>query len=171
MKTLLFITDMQNDFCRPDGSLYVKGAEGDVIRLANFINIFSYKIDHIIMTQDNHQVLDISHPGYWEDNEGNPPAPFTPISTDDVKKGIWKPRFMKDEAIKYIHKLESQGEFPHVIWPEHCIIGSYGAAIVDEIMKPVEVWARKGHFFDVVVKGTNTITEHFGANFSFLTIF
>jgi nicotinamidase-related amidase len=115
------------------------------------------------MTQDNHHVIDISHPEFWEDHKGNPPAPFTVINTESVDKGIWNPRFRRARAIEYIHELEKQGEFPHVIWPEHCIIGSYGAAIVDEIIQPVKAWARKGNFFDIVIKGTNPFTEHFGA--------
>ena len=163
MKTLLLIVDMQNDFCRPEGALYVKGAEKDVARLAKFIKDQSDRIDHIIMTQDNHHVIDISHPGFWEDNDGNPPAPFTGISSDDVQKGIWRPRYEKEKAALYIRELEKQGEFAHVIWPEHCIIGSSGAAIVNEIMEPVIAWARKGNYFEVVIKGTNPLTEHFGA--------
>jgi nicotinamidase/pyrazinamidase len=163
MSTLLLIIDMQNDFCRPDGALYVQGAEKDVARLGKFIAANSEKIDQIIMTQDNHHVIDISHPEFWEDNKGNPPAPCTVINTEDVRRGVWRPRFKKEEAIDYIHNLEKQGEFPHVIWPEHCIIGSYGAAIADEIMHPVKAWARKGRFFNVQIKGTNPLTEHFGA--------
>ncbi len=163
MSTLLLIIDMQNDFCKPGGALYVEGAGNDIIRLGKFISEFSDRIDHIIMTQDNHQVIDISHPEFWEDQNKNHPAPFTVINTENIRKGIWKPRFMKEQAINYIYSLEQQGEFPHVIWPEHCIIGSYGAAIADEIMQPVKAWARKGNFFDVVIKGTNPLTEHFGA--------
>jgi nicotinamidase-related amidase len=163
MKTLLFITDMQNDFCKPEGALYVNGAEQDTARLAKFIRTHSDKIDHIIMTQDNHQVIDISHPGFWEDRHGNSPMPFTVITFKNIHNGDWIPRFRKEEASEYILKLEEQGEFPHVIWPEHCIIGSSGAAIVDEIMLPVREWARRGKFFDMVIKGTNPLTEHFGA--------
>jgi len=163
MKTLLLIIDMQNDFCRTDGALYVNGAEKDVARLGSFIKTNSDKIDHIIMTQDNHHVIDISHPGFWKDKKGNLPLPFTVISVEDVRNGDWIPRFWREGAVEYIHKLEKQGEFPHVIWPEHCIIGSSGAAIVDEIMQPVIDWARKGNFFDIIIKGTNPLTEHFGA--------
>jgi len=163
MNTLLLIIDMQNDFCHPDGALYVNGAENDVVRLEKFIFDNEDRIDHIIMTQDNHQVIDISHPGFWEDQNGNPPPPFTTINSETVQSGAWRPRFRKEEAAIYIQNLEKQGEFPHVIWPEHCVIGSCGAAIVNEIMEPVKSWARKGHYFDVVVKGTNPLTEHFGA--------
>lgn len=163
MTTLLLVIDMQNDFCRTDGALYVHGAENDVTRLEKFISSHEDRIDHIIMTQDNHHVIDISHPGFWEDQSGNPPAPFTLINSENVQSRVWRPRFWKEKAIEYIQSLEKQGEFPHIIWPEHCIIGSYGAAIVNEIMEPVKRWARKGHFFDLVIKGTNPLTEHFGA--------
>lgn len=162
-KTLLLVIDMQNDFCLPGGALYVGGAEKDVERLGKFIARNQDLIDHIIMTQDNHHVVDISHPVFWEDKNGNPPPPFTGISTGDVDQGIWLPRFEKEKALEYIHKLEQQGEFPHTIWPEHCIIGSSGAAITDEIMDPVKGWARKGNFYELVIKGTNPLTEHFGA--------
>lgn len=160
---LLFIIDMQYDFCLPDGALYVNGAEKDAERLARFIRANTEVIDHIIMTQDNHNVIDISHPGYWEDMDGNHPLPFTHISASDVKAGLWKPCFEKEKAVSYIRSLEEQGEFPHVIWPEHCIIGSRGAAIVDEVLEPVKTWSRKGRLFDLVIKGTNPLTEHFGA--------
>lgn len=162
-KILLLIIDMQYDFCSPGGSLYVKGSEEDVARLARFISLNESEIDHIIFTQDNHNVIDISHPVFWEDKNGNYPKPFTGISLKKVLGGIWQPRFQKGKAIDYIRKLELQGEYPHTIWPEHCIIGSHGAAIVDEILEPVKVWARKGRFYDLVIKGTNPLTEHFGA--------
>ena len=160
---LLLIIDTQNDFCSPNGALYVKGAEKDIRKLGKFISGNESEIDHIIFTLDNHNVIDISHPVYWEDRNGNQPAPFTEICLKNVFGGDWRPRFEKEKAVEYILKLKSQGEFPHVIWPEHCIIGSQGAAIADEIMEPVKAWARRGYFFEVVVKGANPLTEHFGA--------
>ena len=39
MKTVLFIVDMQNDFCLPTGSLYVPGAEKDAERLSLLIRV------------------------------------------------------------------------------------------------------------------------------------
>jgi nicotinamidase/pyrazinamidase len=161
--TLLLIIDMQYDFCKPEGSLFVMGSEADAARLSKLIETNEGSIDQIILTQDNHNVIDISHPVFWEDRKGNQPPPFTMISAESVQKGIWKPRFFKEKAIEYIMKLEKQGEFPHTLWPEHCIIGSRGASIIDEIMEPVKAWARKGNFFEIVIKGTNPLTEHFGA--------
>lgn len=162
-KILLLIIDMQNDFCLPNGALYVRGAEDDTDRLGKFISEQSDNISHIVMTQDNHYVTDISHPGFWEDSNGNSPAPYTKISLEEVLSGTWKPRYEAGKAVDYIGKLEQQGEFPHTIWPEHCIIGSAGAAITGKIMDPVTDWSRKGRYYDLVVKGTNPLTEHFGA--------
>jgi len=161
-KTVLLIVDMQNDFCMREGALYVSGAENDVKRLGRFITEHSDSFDHIILTLDNHNVVDIAHPVFWEDQKGNPPPPFTIISTEDVKHGNWMPRFEKEKAVDYIYQLGKQGEFPHTIWPEHCIIGSAGAAITEGIIDPLKLWARKGRFYDIVVKGTNPLTEHFG---------
>lgn len=160
---LLLIIDMQYDFCSPEGALYVPGATDDVARLATFIRNNESGLDSIIFTQDNHNVVDISHPVFWEDRNGNHPLPFTLISLKKVLSGIWTPIYHKGQVIEYIRKLEQQGEFPHTIWPEHCIMGSRGAAIVDEILEPVKSWARKGKFYEVVIKGTYPLTEHFGA--------
>jgi len=160
---LLMIIDMQNDFCMADGALYIPGAEKDVERTSSFIRKNINYIDHIILTQDNHQVIDISHPYFWEDKNGNHPEPFTRISTEDIENEIWIPRFEVSKAKEYIRNLEKEGEFPHTVWPEHCIQGSRGAAITDVIMAQVIEWARHGKHYELVVKGTNPLTEHFGA--------
>jgi nicotinamidase-related amidase len=162
-KILLLIIDMQNDFCLPEGSLYVKGAEKDVSRLAKFIKKNSEAIHNVIFTQDYHNVVDISHPIFWEDKHGNHPAPFTEITLKQILGGFWKPRFQREKAIDYVRKLEKNGDFHHTIWPEHCIIGSHGAAICDGVLEPVKDWARKGNFYEVITKGTHPLTEHFGA--------
>lgn len=163
-KNALLIIDAQIDFCTPTGSLYVAGAEKDMERLGNFIDKNQSEIDYIGLTMDSHQVIDISHPGFWQDKDGKNPGIYTMITAADVLAGTWAPRFYPKEAIAYIQELEAQGEFPHCIWPEHCIIGSPGAAIMPEIMAAVQSWCRvKGEFHQVVTKGTWPLTEHFGA--------
>lgn len=164
MKTLLFIIDMQNDFCNPSGALYVPQAEKDAERLAAFIRSSSGNIDDIILTQDNHQVMDIAHSCFWVDKVGNNPAPYTTITYDDVQQGKWIPVIYKKEAVEYLKKVSRSGEYLHTIWPEHCIWGSEGAAIYPVLMDEVKSWARRhGKMYEVVSKGTNPLTEHFGA--------
>ena len=60
MKTVLLVVDMQNDFCLPSGSLYVPGAEKDVERLSRLIKEKMTVIDKIILTADEHHVMDIA---------------------------------------------------------------------------------------------------------------
>ena len=179
-KNALLIIDAQVNFCdpgesildkdgitiqvRPVGSLYVPGAENDMARVGNFIAKNLAEIDYIGLTMDSHQVIDISHPGFWQDKDGNLPGPFTQITSADILAGKWTPKYYPKEATAYVAELEKQGEFPHYIWPEHCIIGSPGAAIMPEVILSVESWCRaKGEFHQVVTKGTWPLTEHFGA--------
>ena len=50
-----------------------------------------------------------------------------------------------------------------MIWPEHCLYGSEGAAITPVLMEAVTCWAREGKYYEVVEKGLNPSTEFFGA--------
>lgn len=182
MKTAILIIDAQVDFCEsgkrkisdglggfkeiniPQGSLYVPGAEKDMERLAAMIELNRDKIDYIGLTMDSHHVLDISHACFWTGKDGNYPPPFTIISHKDILSGKWTPRHYPNEATKYVEELEKQGEFPHCIWPEHCIIGSHGASFVDCIMDAIKNWSReKKQVYQVIAKGTYPLTEHFGA--------
>jgi nicotinamidase/pyrazinamidase len=160
---LLLVIDAQNDFCQPTGALYVEGAEKDIKNLSRFIQNHGANIDDIVLTQDVHHILDISHPGFWIDKNGEHPEAFTMISFKDINTGVWKPRFNVIEAAGYVKKLEQQGEYPHIIWPEHCLVGSHGAAIAEEVMLALVNWARQGNYFEVFQKGLNPLTEHFGA--------
>ncbi len=161
-KNAVLIIDAQDDFCDPKGALYVDGADADMLRLANWLKANKKEIDHISVTMDSHPVNDISHPSFWEDKKGNLPNPFTAIAFKDIRKGNWRPRFFKEEAIHYIEELERKGEFGHFIWPYHCITGSRGAAINDTLMDALIEWTHEGLFLNVIPKGTNPLTEHFG---------
>jgi nicotinamidase/pyrazinamidase len=162
-KNLLLIIDMQHDFAANGGSLYVPGAEEDVLRVAKVIVKHDKAIDHIIFTQDTHHVLDISHPGFWRNEKGESPEPFTEIKSMQVAKGEWIPIEDTGYVLNYLENLEAKGEFPHVVWPEHCLIGSVGHALVPPLVEKAADWARKGRRYEVVQKGINPMTEHFGA--------
>jgi nicotinamidase-related amidase len=162
-KHLLLIIDAQQDFCSPEGALYVPGADKDMNRLANFILHEIDHIDGIYITLDTHHVNDIAHPSFWIDAHGNHPKPFTQITAAEVKAGQWKARFAPDEALAYLEQLEAQGEYPHFIWPEHCLWGTKGNALYPSVAEACTIWARhRGKNYEVVVKGTHPLTEHFG---------
>lgn len=161
-RNALLVIDAQYDFCDPNGALYVPGAEKDMQRLKKIILDNLDKIDHICVTLDSHPVNDISHPGFWQDKNGHFPAPFTQITFKEINEGKWTPRFYPEKAIQYVAELEKQGEFPHFIWPEHCLVGSKGAALNDDLMEALKAWTHKGMFYQAVTKGTYPLTEHFG---------
>ena len=169
-KNALLIIDPQNDFCNPGdakgngrGALYVDGAEKDMQRLADWIKANNEAIDFIGITIDSHQPNDISHPAFWMDKDGNFPAPFTQITFKEVEAGKWSARFDPKRALNYLRELEAQGEYPHLIWPTHCLIGSTGASIYQPLMDAIVGWTVKGKFYQTVAKGTFPFTEHFGA--------
>lgn len=162
-KNALLIIDAQYDFCNPNGTLFVSGADADIWRISDFIRRNQNDIDHICVTLDSHPVDDISHPSFWQDKEGNFPPPFTQITLAEVDAGKWTPRFYPQEAIEYLTKLEAQGQFPHFIWTEHCLTGSKGAALEDTLVEALTNWSRNnGKTYQAVTKGTNPLTEHFG---------
>jgi len=162
-KVALLVIDGQNDFCSPTGALSVPGADMDMKRLADFILRNQSKIEYIGLTQDSHLAIDISHPPFWQDKDGNYPAPFTIISSQEVKDGLWTPRFFPQQSLQYLEALEAQGEFPHCIWPIHCIDGSEGAAIYKPLMDAVQEWAStQCKWHKMVKKGVHPLTEHFG---------
>lgn len=167
---ILLIIDPQNDFCNPGdengknkGSLYVPGAEEDMGRLAWFILSNMDKINHIAVTLDSHYVNDISHPNFWTDKDGKLPEPFTQITLEDLKSKRWMPTFAPDRITDYFEKLEKQKEYPHTIWPEHCLLGSEGAAIYKPVFDAISQWSRQGKFYQPVMKGQYPFSEHFGA--------
>jgi len=160
---LLLIIDAQNDFCHPKGALSVPGADRDMFRLARFIEKKGNKIDEVILTQDHHHVLDIAHPGFWRNQRGETPDPFTTISLEMVEREEWLPIFQIEKVKNYLTELKQQDVFPHVIWPEHCLIGSWGAAVYDEVFQAVRQWTYFGKYYQLIPKGQNPLTEHFGA--------
>ena len=163
MKNALLIIDTQFDFCHPDGALFVPGAEQDIERMASLIRRRTDHIDHIVVTLDTHHLLDIAHPLFWRNADGNHPAPFTRITADDVETDRWVPQFFPNKARQYVHDLEANGQFEHFIWPEHCLIGSRGAALHDTLLDALTYWSRqRERDYVAVQKGLYSLTEHFG---------
>ena len=92
---------------------------------------------------------------------GEHPQPFTLISYEEVEKGIWKP---KDETLldhykHYTKELEAKGRFKLCIWPEHCLLGSEGHAVVPVINSALQQWAGQNlSTVQYVLKGMNCLT-------------
>jgi nicotinamidase-related amidase len=165
LKLHLLVIDPQNDFVDPNGSLYVTGAEQDMDRVALLVERLKGKLTDIHVTLDSHRKVDISHPIWWKDTAGNHPAPFTIISAADVSSGKWTTTQPGAYARsrEYLLELERNQRYPHVIWPEHCLIGDEGHNVWKNLSGAIHEWEDRFAMADFVTKGSNPWTEHFSA--------
>lgn len=165
-KIHLLIVDPQNDFCDPKGSLYVKGANEDMKRVADMINRLGSKIFDVHTTIDSHTVNHIAHGYMWVDSNGKNPPPFTLISVSDVENGVWNPASpnLRKRFLEYVRSLERNGRYVLCIWPPHCIIGSWGHGIYPELLNAINKWEiNEKAWGNFVTKGSNPLTEHYSA--------
>eukprot|EP00638_Chattonella_subsalsa_P002370 CAMPEP_0117750570 /NCGR_PEP_ID=MMETSP0947-20121206/10450_1 /TAXON_ID=44440 /ORGANISM="Chattonella subsalsa, Strain CCMP2191" /LENGTH=270 /DNA_ID=CAMNT_0005568769 /DNA_START=436 /DNA_END=1248 /DNA_ORIENTATION=- len=164
-KTALLIIDPQVDF-HEGGSLAVAGATDDSTRLADLINSRGDQIDQIYVTLDSHHRLHIAHAVFWKNAYGESPPPFTIITNEDVKNEVWIPvnEQLKDHCLNYTEQLEKGGRLKHCIWPEHCLIGTPGHAVVPQLNDALQNWSlQKGKTINYVHKGQNCMTEMYSA--------
>lgn len=167
--THLLTIDPQNDFCIASGpggekgALVVAGADKDMERLGKFITKNKSRIDQIHCTLDSHQLIHIAHPGFWVNSKGLNPNPFTLITEDDVKNGVWRsfnPAW-QGRAVTYVETLKKNGRYVLCIWPPHCLIGSWGHSIVPSVAKALYEWESDFNRVEFVAKGSNLFTEHY----------
>ncbi|MDJ0844533.1 isochorismatase [Crocosphaera sp.] len=179
-KTILLLIDVQNTFCLPDFELFVAGKSGngaveDNIRLCEFIYKNLANITTIAATMDTHKSMQIFHPIFWVDEQGNhPQAGLTMITYEDIKQGRWKVNqniaynlkisFEKLEryALHYVKKVSEDSKYPLTIWPYHSMLGGIGHALVSSVEEAL--------FFHNIVrssqtqfqlKGDNPLTENY----------
>lgn len=177
----LLIIDPQNDFCDlppaywpkdPEtgasrgASLPVPGAHADMQRLAAILEEGSTGLTGITVTLDSHHHVDIGHPAFWQTADKTPVSPFTQISAAEVRAGKFRPRppgsLARVQA--YLDKLEAAGRYTHMVWPQHCEIGSWGHNIHLDLRRALNRWEDlRAESIAMVVKGTNPWTEHYSA--------
>ncbi len=166
-QTHLVLIDPQNDFCDiANAALPVPGANADMQRLAAFVDAKGARLADIHVTLDSHNAVDIAHPAWWVGASGNSPTPFTVIGEDDVASGKWRTRLPEVQArsVAYVKSLYRAGRYALVIWPEHCLIGSWGHNVQVDVMAALNRWARaRMDVVDFVTKGSNPFTEHYSA--------
>lgn len=163
-KIHLLTIDPQHDFCDPSGALFVPGATEDTERLAAMVDRIGDKLEDIHCTLDSHHYVDIAHPIWWKDRDGNHPDPFTIITAAEVRDGTWAtmiPGFFK-RSLEYVEKLDANSRYPLCIWPPHCLIGSKGATVMPKLFEAFIKWEQSGPgMVHYVTKGSNPFTEHY----------
>jgi nicotinamidase-related amidase len=179
-KVHLLLIDEQKDFCFPRGSLYVggrngKGAMEDNRRVTEFIYRNLNVISEITPTMDSHMPNQIFFSSFWLDKDGNSPAPFQNIVTDQIRSGDMRPNpamagivcngnygWLMDFTKHYCSSLEASKKYKLYLWPFHCILGSDGHVLVGVIHE-----ARLFHSFARMtasvpqVKGGSFLTENY----------
>lgn len=178
MKKFMLVIDPQNDFLdipddqlqkNADGSLLkpalpVTGAADDMNRLAKFVEKNAKFFERMYVTLDSHHGVHIAHPCWWRKSDGTPANPFSVITTDGIQSGEFTPSISPDYSKKYIKDLEDQGEFPHIIWPPHCLIASWGHNVYTPLFNALQTWhLQHKTAINFVTKGSHQATEHFGA--------
>lgn len=162
----LIMIDPQRDFCDPSGSLFVPGADKDMLRLAQFIRLQGNKLMDVHCTLDSHQTIHVAHPIFWKDSKGNHPTPFSVITLDDVKSGKWNTTNPQWQAkgLHYVEQLAKNNRYQLMIWPPHCRIGTIGHALVADVADALCEWEQKNFAkVNFVAKGSNFFTEHYSA--------
>jgi nicotinamidase-related amidase len=157
-----FGIDCQVGFCTPGASLFVPGAVADMHRTLVWLYRNLDKITGLLFSLDTHRVFQIFHPGWWTDRNGQPPAPLTTITADDVRRGAWTPRSHQAECLEYCQKLEAGGKYVLTIWPYHVLLGGISHTLVPALMEAAIFHAlvrqQQTHF---EIKGMHALTENY----------
>ncbi|MFW5696283.1 MAG: isochorismatase [Phototrophicaceae bacterium] len=163
-RTYLLLIDIQADFCHPDGALFIPGAPDDVRRTVEFIYNNAASITKIGATLDTHLPIQIFHPPWWVDADGNHPDPYTPISSEDVKNGKWSAVYEPEWSLTYTEQLEEQAKKQLMIWPFHVLLGTPGQTLVPALSEAIayHAAARRAQP-DYVVKGLIPKSEFYSA--------
>lgn len=172
--------DCQNTFCLPDFELFVggstgKGAVEDNVRLCEFIYRNLGVITEIDPTMDTHTAMQIFHSVFLVNDNGEHPAPMTPISLEDFEQGKWKVNpaiahsvaggnymALQNHLLHYARRLSQGGKYLLMVWPYHAMLGGIGHALVAAV--------EEACFFHNMarcsqtgfeIKGGNPLTENY----------
>ena len=189
MKRQLVVIDPQNSFCKVvpadqqqvdhDGELCVPGAWEDMERLGEVVSKNGNIFENIWVTLDSHHQMHISHPFWYRDSKGNPPAPFTLLKekNGEITGSVFDSGSLKELGVytcvtpsihkkvtEYLRALEVLNRYPHCIWPPHCLIGTPGHNVVEPLMRGLMKWETENlAAVDFVTKGSSYWVEHFSA--------
>ena len=176
----LLLVDCQNTFCIPGYELFVAGRSGrgavdDNTRLCGFIYRNLDVVTEITATLDTHTALQIFHPVFWVDEDGDHPVGGqTEITLADVEEGRWCPNpavadslaggdveWLQKYARHYVRRV-TEGRYPLMVWPYHAMLGSIGHALVSSVDEAVffhSIARQTAARFEV--KGGTPLTENY----------
>lgn len=179
-KIHLLLVDLQKDFCFPEGTLYVGGRSGrgaieDNDRIARFLYRNLGVISEVTCTMDTHYPYQIFSPAFWQEADGEHPAPHREVTLEDVRSGRLRPNpevatwlgrgdveWLQRQVEHYCAELEKTGKYTLYLWPPHCLLGSEGYSLAGVVQE-----ARLFHAYTrmsraaIEVKGDTPLTEYY----------
>ena len=163
----LLVIDPQNDFMDIAGAaLPVPGADADMSRLAAWLDSHGSQVQSITVTLDSHASVGVERTTFWHQADGTAVAPFTLVTAADVQAGKYLPRQLAKlaETLAYLQALEAPGQRQLVVWPVHCVLGTWGHNIQIGLSDAIARWEMEtGRTCNKVLKGQNPMTEQYSA--------
>lgn len=163
----LLVIDPQNDFMDLGGAaLPVPGASADMDRLALWLRAHLDQVDDLVVTLDSHGSVGVERTSFWQDAQGGAVAPFSAITAADVRAGRFAPRdaALRGAVLDYLDALETQARRTLVVWPIHCVVGTWGHTLHTGLAGAVAEWEyRHLRACDKVLKGMHPLTEQYSA--------
>lgn len=156
VKVAVVPIDDQDDFCHPNGTLFVAGRSGrgaidDNVRFAMFLYYYMHVITGIYPTFDTHFALQVFSAPFWQGPNGEALSPHTLIIADagGVLNNIGldgtillrnvKPRpdmawwlcnanyaWLVKQMLHYVESLAKAGKYTLYLWPPHTLLGVPG---------------------------------------------
>lgn len=161
----MLIMDPQMDFF-PGGSCAIPAADNCALRIADVLSAHSSRVINVYVSLETHHRMHISNPHYWQSGEtGEAPPSWLVINSADLENQIWRPRQTEgaalQKAITYTEQLELDGKPALMLWPEHCLLGTKGGAVVKVVNDAVQDWAgtHPDTPIEYIIKGNNSTTE------------
>ena len=171
-----------------NGSLAVPGSSSDYTKIIDFIR--NNPIDEVHVSLDTHNERHIGHPAFWDridiDGQRTPADDtdgLTILSINDenlingfhiISKTItqYMPRIYERESYdalcayvyNYLHfysSIENKHNQLAWIWPNHCLEGTLGHLIAEELQTFLNEWesSREGNIVKYHIKGQNNLAE------------
>jgi nicotinamidase-related amidase len=110
---------------------------GDTLRIVEWILRNTDKITAIAASLDSHIPIQIFFQTWWADADGRPPHPYTPISSEEVEEGKWRPVYEEAWSVEYVHRLREKAKKDLMIWPYHTLIGTQGHNITPALYEAI----------------------------------
>ena len=161
-RLVLLLVDVQVDFIHLDGALSVPGAVEDARRTAEWIYRHVGEITAIAASLDSHLPAQIFFPTWWVNGAGEHPDPYTSITSQQVRQGVWKPVYQPEWSAMYVKRLQEQAKKELMIWPYHTMIGTPGHNLTPALYEAVVYHATARQADPTfIVKGSLPQTEFY----------